>query len=84
MIVELQLAGCLIYSQQILFHFIHGHHGCIKTQTHGKGYDDLRWPRDMQRATVSDVASTCEQEGIAMPAEGSAWVHLHGLIAGAS
>ena len=34
----------------------------------GKGYDDLRWPRDMQRATVSDVAPTCEQEGIAVPA----------------
>ena len=38
------------------------------TMHRGKGYDDLRWPRDMQRATVSDVASTCEQEGIAVPA----------------
>jgi hypothetical protein len=27
----------------------------------------LRWPRDMQRATVSDVAPTCQQEGIAEP-----------------
>ena len=35
------------------------------TMHRGKGYDDLRWPRDMQRATVSDVAPTCEQEGIA-------------------
>ena len=31
-------------------------------------YDDLRWPRDMQRATVSDVAPTCEQEGVQVPA----------------
>ena len=38
------------------------------TMHRGKGYDDLRWPRDMQRATVSDVASTCEQEGIAVTA----------------
>jgi len=38
------------------------------TMHRGKGYDDLRWPRDMQRATVSDVAPTCEQEGIADPA----------------
>ena len=37
------------------------------TMHRGKGYDDLRWPRDMQRATVSDVAPTCEQEGIAVP-----------------
>ena len=37
------------------------------TMHRGKGYDDLRWPRDMQRATVSDVAPTCEQEGIAEP-----------------
>ncbi|HKB82437.1 MAG TPA: TauD/TfdA family dioxygenase [Burkholderiales bacterium] len=38
------------------------------TMHRGKGYDDLRWPRDMQRATVSDVGPTCEQEGIAVPA----------------
>ena len=38
------------------------------TMHRGKPYDDLRWPRDMQRATVSDVAPTCEQEGIAVPA----------------
>ena len=31
-------------------------------------FDDLRWPRDVQRATVSDVAPTCEQEGIAVSA----------------
>src|SRR6185436_5495329 len=30
------------------------------TMHRGKGYDDLRWPRDMQRATVSDVGNTCE------------------------
>ena len=38
------------------------------TMHRGKGYDDLRWPRDMQRATTSDVAPTCQQEGIAVPA----------------
>ena len=30
----------------------------------GTDYDDLRWVRDMRRATVSDIANTCEQEGI--------------------
>lgn len=34
----------------------------------GTDYDDLRWVRDMQRATVSDIANTCEQEGIKAPA----------------
>jgi alpha-ketoglutarate-dependent 2,4-dichlorophenoxyacetate dioxygenase len=34
----------------------------------GTDYDDLRWVRDMHRATVSDVANTCEQAGIAIPA----------------
>ena len=37
------------------------------TMHRGKPYDDLRWPRDMHRATVADVASTCEQEGVAVP-----------------
>ena len=34
----------------------------------GTDYDDLRWVRDMQRVTVSDIANTCEQESIAVPA----------------
>jgi len=34
----------------------------------GTDFDDLRWIRDMQRATVSDVANSCEQEGIPVPA----------------
>ena len=38
------------------------------TMHRGTDYDDLRWVRDMQRATVSDVANTCEQEGVAIPA----------------
>ena len=38
------------------------------TMHRGTDYEDLRWVRDMQRATVSDVANTCEQEGIAVPA----------------
>ena len=38
------------------------------TMHRGTDYEDLRWVRDMRRATVSDVANTCEQEGIAVPA----------------
>ena len=34
----------------------------------GTDYDDLRWVRDMRRTTVSDVANSCEQEGVALPA----------------
>jgi len=37
------------------------------TMHRGKPYDDLRWPRVMQRATVADVAPTCEQEGVPVP-----------------
>jgi len=37
------------------------------TMHRGRPYDDLRWPRVMQRATVADVAPTCEQEGIPVP-----------------
>ena len=39
------------------------------TMHRGKTFDDLRWRRDMQRATVSDIANTCEQEGVAIAAE---------------
>src|SRR6516225_6979753 len=38
------------------------------TMHRGTGFDDLRWQRDMQRATVSDIANSCEQEGIAVAA----------------
>lgn len=38
------------------------------TMHRGTDYDDLHWVRDMRRATVSDVANSCEQEGIAVPA----------------
>jgi len=34
------------------------------TMHRGVDFDDLRWKRDMQRATVHDVANTCEQAGI--------------------
>lgn len=34
------------------------------TMHRGTDFDDLRWKRDVQRATVSDVANSCEQEGI--------------------
>jgi alpha-ketoglutarate-dependent 2,4-dichlorophenoxyacetate dioxygenase len=38
------------------------------TMHRGTDYDDLRWVRDMRRTTVSDVANTCEQAGIVIPA----------------
>jgi hypothetical protein len=34
------------------------------TMHRGTDFDDLRWTRDMHRATVADVANTCEQEGV--------------------
>ncbi|MBI3249234.1 MAG: TauD/TfdA family dioxygenase [Deltaproteobacteria bacterium] len=37
------------------------------TMHRGTDFDDLRWVRDMHRATVADIANTCEQEGIAIP-----------------
>ena len=36
------------------------------TMHRGGDFDDLRFLRDMHRATVSDVANTCEQAGIAV------------------
>jgi alpha-ketoglutarate-dependent 2,4-dichlorophenoxyacetate dioxygenase len=38
------------------------------TMHRGTDFDDLRWKRDMQRATVCDVANSCEQAGIAIEA----------------
>ena len=38
------------------------------TMHRGGDYDDLRWVRDMQRVTISDVANSCEQEGVAVAA----------------
>jgi alpha-ketoglutarate-dependent 2,4-dichlorophenoxyacetate dioxygenase len=38
------------------------------TMHRGTEFDDLRWKRDVQRATVSDVANSCEQAGIAIAA----------------
>ena len=35
----------------------------------GTEYDDLRWQRDMMRATVSDEINTCVREGIPLPDE---------------
>lgn len=42
------------------------------TMHRGTHYDDLRHVRDMRRVTISDVANTCEQEGVALPAEAAA------------
>jgi alpha-ketoglutarate-dependent 2,4-dichlorophenoxyacetate dioxygenase len=36
------------------------------TMHRGGDYDDLRWVRDLHRATVSDIANTCEQAGISV------------------
>jgi alpha-ketoglutarate-dependent 2,4-dichlorophenoxyacetate dioxygenase len=38
------------------------------TMHRGTDYDDLRWVRDMQRVTISDLANSCEQEGVAVAA----------------
>jgi alpha-ketoglutarate-dependent 2,4-dichlorophenoxyacetate dioxygenase len=38
------------------------------TMHRGTAFDDLRWKRDVQRATVCDVANSCEQAGIAIAA----------------
>lgn len=38
------------------------------TMHRGTAFDDLRWVRDMRRVTVSDVANSCEQEGVPLPA----------------
>ncbi len=37
------------------------------TMHRGTPFDDTRFPRDVQRATVQDIASTVEQEGLRMP-----------------
>jgi hypothetical protein len=34
---------------------------------HVTDYEDLRWPRDYKRATISDVANTLIQEGVPIP-----------------
>ena len=38
------------------------------TMHRGTDFDDLRWKRDMQRATVSDIANSCEQAGLQIEA----------------
>jgi len=38
------------------------------TMHRGTDFDDLRWVRDMQRVTISDIANSCEQEGVAIAA----------------
>jgi alpha-ketoglutarate-dependent 2,4-dichlorophenoxyacetate dioxygenase len=37
------------------------------TMHRGTEFDDIRWRRDMQRATVLDRANSCEQEGVRVP-----------------
>jgi alpha-ketoglutarate-dependent 2,4-dichlorophenoxyacetate dioxygenase len=39
------------------------------TMHRGMAFDDQRYKRDMRRATVSDVAPTCQQMGLAVAAE---------------
>ena len=38
------------------------------TMHRGTEFDDLRWKRDMQRATICDVANSCEQAGVKIEA----------------
>lgn len=38
------------------------------TMHRGTDFDDLRWVRDMRRATISDRANSCVQEGLTLPA----------------
>ena len=40
------------------------------TMHRGRAFDDQRWKRDAQRATVEDVANTLEQEGVRVQAIG--------------
>jgi alpha-ketoglutarate-dependent 2,4-dichlorophenoxyacetate dioxygenase len=58
--------------------FVHAHRWRAKdlvmwdnrcTMHRGMAFDDQRYKRDMRRATVSDVAPTCEQMGLAVAAE---------------
>jgi len=42
------------------------------TMHRGTDYDDLRWVRDMRRVTISDIANSCEQAGVPIPAEAAA------------
>jgi alpha-ketoglutarate-dependent 2,4-dichlorophenoxyacetate dioxygenase len=58
--------------------FVHAHRWRAKdlviwddrcTMHRGMEFDDQRYQRDMRRATVSDIAPTCEQMGLAVAAE---------------
>jgi alpha-ketoglutarate-dependent 2,4-dichlorophenoxyacetate dioxygenase len=58
--------------------FVHAHRWRAKdlviwddrcTMHRGMEFDDQRYQRDMRRATVSDVAPTCEQMGLSVAAE---------------
>jgi alpha-ketoglutarate-dependent 2,4-dichlorophenoxyacetate dioxygenase len=44
------------------------------TMHRGLAYDDERWRRDVQRATVSEAANSCELEGVSI-----ATLNLHGI-----
>ena len=69
-------------TQQLLAHvvqrqFVYAHRWRVNdlvmwdnrcTMHRGTDFDDMRFVRDMRRATASDVANTCEQEGVAVPA----------------
>lgn len=59
--------------------FVHSHRWRVNdlvmwdnrcTMHRGRPFDDQRWKRDAQRATVEDVANTLEQEGIRAQASG--------------
>ncbi|MSQ54920.1 MAG: TauD/TfdA family dioxygenase [Betaproteobacteria bacterium] len=61
--------------------FVHSHRWRVNdlvmwdnrcTMHRGRAFDDQRWKRDAQRATVEDVANTLEQEGVLVKEEGYA------------
>jgi alpha-ketoglutarate-dependent 2,4-dichlorophenoxyacetate dioxygenase len=58
--------------------FVHSHRWRVNdlvmwdnrcTMHRGRPFDDQRWKRDAQRATVEDVANTLEQEGVLLKEE---------------
>jgi alpha-ketoglutarate-dependent 2,4-dichlorophenoxyacetate dioxygenase len=58
--------------------FVYGHRWRVNdlviwddrcTMHRGMDFDDQRYARDMRRATVSDIAPTCEQMGLSVAAE---------------
>jgi alpha-ketoglutarate-dependent 2,4-dichlorophenoxyacetate dioxygenase len=50
------------------------------TMHRGTDYDDLRYVRDMARVTISDVANSCEQEGVPVTAPSASAARLRAIF----